>query len=56
MIYNEIGQNIWKQKESLQIGTNALYISSSKLGQPGIYTVQVDLGHTQWATKMVFVK
>lgn len=55
-IHNESGQNIWKGKESLQIGTNALYISSSILGQPGIYMVQVDLGNTQWTKKMVFVK
>ena len=55
-IYNEWGQNIWKQKESLQIGTNALYISPTMLGQPGIYMVQVDWGNTQLTKKMVFVK
>ena len=55
-IHNEMGQNIWKGKESLQIGTNALYISSSILGQPGIYMVQVNFEKTQWIKKMVFVK
>lgn len=55
-IYNEVGQNIWKQKESLQFGTNALYISPSMLGQSGIYMVQVDLEGTKWTSKMVFVK